>query len=108
MAVKVGDLILFCADSKKVVADSLGNLRKEIARRRQLIREDDFRFVWVTDFPLLEYDEEAKRYNAVHHPFTMPNPEDLEKHYDSDPSRIRSIAYDVVLNGVELGGRQHT
>ena len=104
MAVKVGDLILFCADSKKVVADSLGNLRKEIARRRQLIREDDFRFVWVTDFPLLEYDEEAKRYNAVHHPFTMPNPEDLEKHYDSDPSRIRSIAYDVVLNGVELGG----
>ncbi len=101
---RVGDLILFCADNRKIVADSLGNLRKEIARRRQLIPEDDFRFVWVTDFPLLEYDEEAKRYNAVHHPFTMPNLEDLEKHYDSDPSQIRSIAYDVVLNGVELGG----
>ena len=104
MAVQVGDLMLFCADTKKTVADSLGNLRKEIARRRQLIQEDDFRFVWVTDFPLLEYDEEAKRYNAVHHPFTMPNLEDLEKYYHSDPSQIHSIAYDVVLNGVELGG----
>ncbi len=104
MGMKVGDLILFCADTKKVVADSLGNLRKEIARRRQLIEEDDFRFVWVTDFPLVEYNEEAKRYTATHHPFTMPNLEDLAKYGDSDPSQIRSIAYDVVLNGVELGG----
>ncbi|MBF0278348.1 MAG: aspartate--tRNA ligase [SAR324 cluster bacterium] len=101
---QIGDLILFCADTKKIVADSLGNLRKEIARRRHLIKENDFSFVWVTDFPLVEYNPEVKRYTATHHPFTMPNLEDLEKYADSDPAKIRSVAYDVVLNGVELGG----
>lgn len=104
LGMKFGDLILFCADQKKVVADSLGNLRKEIAYRRGLIAEEAFHFLWVTDFPLVEYDAATKRYNATHHPFTMPHLEDLEKYYEADPSQIRSRAYDVVLNGVEIGG----
>jgi aspartyl-tRNA synthetase len=99
-----GDLVLFCADQKKVVYDSLGNLRKEIARRRGLLDDRNYRFVWVTDFPLFEYSETEKSYTSSHHPFTMPDTDDLEKYADDTPEKIRSRAYDVVLNGVEIGG----
>ncbi len=99
-----GDLVLFCADKEKIVYDTLGNLRKEIARRRGLVDQNEFRFVWVTDFPLFEYSDEEKRYTSSHHPFTMPDLDDLEKYGDNEPEKIRSRAYDVVLNGVELGG----
>ena len=102
--VEVGDLILFGADNKNIVNDALGNLRKEVARRRKLIPENTFKFVWITDFPLLEYSASDKRYHAVHHPFTMPNLEDFKKYGETEPQNIRSVAYDVVLNGVELGG----
>jgi aspartyl-tRNA synthetase len=102
--VEVGDLILFGADSANIVNDSLGNLRKEVARRRKLIPEDSYHFVWVTDFPLLEYSTAEERYHSVHHPFTMMDLEDLEQFGETEPHRIRSVAYDVVLNGVELGG----
>ncbi len=102
--VEVGDLILFGADNKNIVNDALGNLRKEVARRRKLIPENTYKFVWITDFPLLEYSASDKRYYAVHHPFTMPNLEDLKKYGETEPQNIRSVAYDVVLNGVELGG----
>jgi len=101
--VEVGDLILFGADNKNIVNDALGNLRKEVARRRKLIPENTYKFVWITDFPLLEYSASDKRFHAVHHPFTMPNLEDFKK-YETEPQNIRSVAYDVVLNGVELGG----
>ncbi|MBT4286488.1 MAG: aspartate--tRNA ligase [Deltaproteobacteria bacterium] len=101
---KPGDLILFGADTSKIVNDSLGNLRKEIAKKLGLVNDDVFKFVWVTDFPLFEYDETEKRYSSSHHPFTMPVIEDLEKWGETDPSKIKSIAYDLVLNGVELGG----
>ena len=104
MGMAVGDLILFCADQKKIVAAALGHLRKEIAQRRGLVQAGTFHFLWVTDFPLVEYDTATQSYHATHHPFTMPNLDDLEKYYDSDPSQIRAQAYDVVLNGVELGG----
>ena len=100
----VGDLVLFCADRPKIVYDTLGNLRKELARRRNLIDNSVYRFVWITDFPLFEYSETDKRWAATHHPFTMPNLEDLEQFGESDPGRVRSIAYDVALNGVEVGG----
>ena len=99
-----GDLVLFCADKEKIVYDTLGNLRKEIARRRGLVDQNEFRFVWVTDFPLFEYSDEEKSYTSSHHPFTMPDLDDLEKYGDNEPEKIRSRAYDVVLNGVELGG----
>ena len=102
--VEVGDLILFGADNKNIVNDALGNLRKEVARRRKLIPENTYKFVWITDFPLLEYSASDKRFHAVHHPFTMPNLEDLKKYGETEPQNIRSVAYDVVLNGVELGG----
>ncbi|MGA1164538.1 MAG: aspartate--tRNA ligase [bacterium] len=102
--VEVGDLILFGADNKNIVNDALGNLRKEVARRRKLIPENTYKFVWITDFPLLEYSASDKRYHAVHHPFTMPNLEDFKKYGKTEPQNIRSVAYDVVLNGVELGG----
>lgn len=102
--VEVGDLILFGADNKNIVNDALGNLRKEVARRRKLIPENTYKFVWITDFPLLEYSASDKRYHAVHHPFTMPNLEDFKKYGETEPQNIRSVAYDVVLNGVELGG----
>ena len=102
--VEVGDLILFGADNKNIVNDALGNLRKEVARRRKLIPESTYKFVWITDFPLLEYSASDKRFHAVHHPFTMPNLEDLKKNGETEPQNIRSVAYDVVLNGVELGG----
>ena len=100
----VGDLVLFCADQPKIVYDTLGNLRKELARRRNLIDDSVYRFVWITDFPLFEYSETNKRWAATHHPFTMPNLEDLEQFGESDPGKVRSIAYDVALNGVEVGG----
>ena len=100
----VGDLVLFCADQPKIVYDTLGNLRKELARRRNLIDNSVYRFVWITDFPLFEYSETDKRWAATHHPFTMPNLEDLEQFGESDPGKIRSVAYDVALNGVEVGG----
>jgi aspartyl-tRNA synthetase len=98
-----GDLLLFVADKKKVVADALGALRQKLARDLALIDPSLFNFLWVTDWPLLEYDEEEGRYYAAHHPFTMPFREDLE-YLDSDPSKVRAQAYDIVLNGYELGG----
>lgn len=98
-----GDLLLFSADNKKVVADVLGALRLKIGRQLGLIDDSKFKFVWVVDFPLLGYDEEQKRYVAEHHPFTRPKDEDLAL-FDTDPGKIRAQAYDIVLNGYEVGG----
>lgn len=98
-----GDLLLFSADKKKVVADVLGNLRLKIGRQLGLIDDSVFKYAWVVDFPLLGYDEEAKRYVAEHHPFTRPNEEDIH-FFDTDPGQIRAQAYDLVLNGYEVGG----
>lgn len=103
MEAKPGDLILICADSDKVVFDSLGALRLEIARRLELTKADDFNFLWITEFPMLEWDEEENRFVAVHHPFTAPMDEDLDL-IETDPGKVRAKAYDMVLNGVELGG----
>ncbi len=103
MGGKPGDLLLFAADRDKVVFDVLGNLRLELARQLDLLKKDDFKFLWVTEFPLLEYSEEENRFVAMHHPFTMPMDEDLQ-YLDSDPGRVRAKAYDIVLNGVEMGG----
>jgi len=100
---EAGDLILIVADKNKVVFDSLGALRCECAKRLGLLDPFDFKFLWVTEFPLLEYSEEDGRYYAMHHPFTSPMDEDLE-YIDSDPGRVRAKAYDIVLNGTELGG----
>ena len=100
---EVGDIILFGADSFKVVADSLGALRLKLGKDLGLIAEDTFNFLWIVDWPLLEYDEDAKRYSAAHHPFTMPVREDVEK-LESNPEDVRAQAYDLVLNGFELGG----
>jgi len=98
-----GDLICFIADKDEIVYDSLGQLRLEIARRLDLLNKDEYKFLWVTEFPLLEYSEEEKRYVAKHHPFTCPMDEDLE-YLETDPSKVRAKAYDIVLNGVEVGG----
>lgn len=98
-----GDLLLFSADNKKVVADVLGALRVKIGRQLGLIDDNVFKFAWVTDFPLLGYDEDQKRYVAEHHPFTRPREEDLHL-FDTDPGAIRAQAYDIVLNGYEVGG----
>lgn len=103
MGGKPGDLLLFAADKRKVVWDVLGNLRLELARQLGLQNKDDFRFLWVTEFPLLEYSEEQGRFMAMHHPFTMPMEEDWGL-IDSDPGAVRAKAYDIVLNGTELGG----
>lgn len=100
---KPGDLLLFAADRDKVVFDVLGSLRLELARQLDLLKKDDFKFLWVTEFPLLEYSEEEDRYVAMHHPFTMPLDEDIQ-YIDTDPGRVRAKAYDIVLNGVEMGG----
>lgn len=97
------DLILIVADKPSVVYQALGALRLEVAKRLKLTSKDDYSFVWVTDFPLLEFDEEAGRYVAMHHPFTMPKDEDIPL-MDTDPGKIRAKAYDLCLNGVELGG----
>ncbi len=98
-----GDLLLFAADQNKVVWDVLGALRLELARQMELVDKNDYRFLWVTEFPLLEWSEEQNRFVAMHHPFTMPMEEDLP-FIDSDPGRVRAKAYDIVLNGTELGG----
>ncbi|HHU91955.1 MAG TPA: aspartate--tRNA ligase [Halanaerobiaceae bacterium] len=98
-----GDLLLFVADNRKVVADALGNLRLKIAREADLIPEDIYEFLWVIDFPMFEYSEEEKRYVSVHHPFTAPLDEDLDL-LETEPEKVRSKAYDLVLNGEELGG----
>ena len=100
---KPGDLLLFAADKNKVVYDVLGNLRLELARQLDLLKKDDFKFLWVTEFPLLEYSEEEGRFVAMHHPFTMPMEEDLDL-IDTDPGAVRAKAYDIVLNGTEMGG----
>ncbi len=99
----VGDGILIIADKNPVVYDALGNLRLEVARRFDLIDKTKFNFLWVTEFPLLEYDEEENRYVAKHHPFTHPMDEDIDK-LESNPGEVRAKAYDVILNGTELGG----
>ncbi|MBI2881795.1 MAG: aspartate--tRNA ligase [Candidatus Tectomicrobia bacterium] len=98
-----GDLLLMVADKPAVADKALGALRAHVAGRLHLSKPDDFRFLWVTDFPLLEWDEEEKRYQAVHHPFTSPHPEDIPL-FDTDRGRIRALAYDLVLNGQEIGG----
>lgn len=97
------DLLLFGADKATVVHQALAELRLELSRRLQLTRSDDFSFTWITDFPLLEYDHEEKRHMAVHHPFTAPSEEDVDL-LESDPGRVGSRAYDLVLNGTEIGG----
>jgi aspartyl-tRNA synthetase len=100
---QVGDVAVFVADKPHITNPALGNLRKHIAKQRKLFDEKEFRFCWVTDFPLFEYDHDTKRYNAAHHPFTAP----VVEHRDmmlSDPGRVKAQAYDVVLNGIELGG----
>ena len=98
-----GDLLLFAADKDKIVFNVLGALRVEIAGQLGLLKKDDYKFLWVTEFPLLEWNEDENRFQAMHHPFTMPMEEDLE-FIDSDPGRVRARAYDIVLNGTELGG----
>ncbi|WP_281085594.1 aspartate--tRNA ligase [Eubacterium ruminantium] len=101
---KPGDLLLFIADAKtSLVLSVLGALRLEIAEEKGLINKDEYRFVWITEFPLLEWSEEEERFVAMHHPFTMPMDEDIQ-YIDSDPGRVRAKAYDIVLNGVEIGG----
>ena len=100
---KPGDLLLFAADKNKVVYDVLGALRVELAKQMDLLDKNEYRFVWVTEFPLLEWNEEENRYTAMHHPFTMPMEEDLDM-IDSEPGKVRAKAYDIVLNGTEIGG----
>lgn len=103
MDVTDNDLILVVADKPSVVYAALGALRQEVAKRLELVNKDEFRFVWVTEFPLLEYDEEAGRYVAMHHPFTMPMDEDIAL-METQPGKVRAKAYDLCLNGYELGG----
>ncbi|WP_313801158.1 aspartate--tRNA ligase [Cytobacillus sp.] len=103
LSAEAGDLLLFVADKTSVVADALGALRIKLGKELELIDQSKFNFLWVTDWPLLEYAEEEGRYYAAHHPFTMPVREDLAL-LDSDPSKVRAQAYDLVLNGYELGG----
>lgn len=100
---KPGDLLLFAADKNKVVYDVLGALRLEIANQLGILDKNEYHFLWVTEFPLLEWSEEQERYTAMHHPFTMPMEEDLEL-LDTNPGKVRAKAYDIVLNGTELGG----
>ncbi len=103
MSGEPGDLLLFAADKNKIVWDVLGNLRLELARQMELLDKDEYKFVWITEFPLLEWSEEQNRFMAMHHPFTMPMEEDLA-FIDSEPGRVRAKAYDIVLNGNEIGG----
>ncbi len=103
LSMEVGDIVFFCASKTKIVNDSLGNLREKLGALRGLIKEGDLKFVWVVDFPMFEYDEEAKRCVAVHHPFTAPKPEHIPL-LDTDPTKALANAYDLVLNGHELGG----
>ncbi|AGB41754.1 aspartyl-tRNA synthetase [Halobacteroides halobius DSM 5150] len=103
MEAKTGDLLLFVADNPKIVAASLGNLRLKLGQELDLIPEDEFNFLWVTDFPLVEWDDEAGRYVSLHHPFTNPKPEEIEK-LEDNPEEVNAQAYDLVLNGIEVGG----
>ncbi len=103
MAGEAGDLLLFAADKNKVVWDVLGALRVELAKQMELLDKNEYKFLWITEFPLLEWSEEQNRYTAMHHPFTMPMEEDLQ-YIDSDPGRVRAKAYDITLNGNEIGG----
>ena len=98
-----GDLLLFAADKNTVVWATLGALRLELARQMELLNKEEYKFLWVTEFPLLEWSEEENRFTAMHHPFTMPMEEDLQ-YIDSDPGRVHAKAYDIVLNGTEVGG----
>lgn len=98
-----GDLLLFAADKTKLVYDVLGALRLEIAEKLGMLDKNEYKFVWITEFPLLEWNEDLNRYQAMHHPFTMPMEEDIE-FIESDPGRVRAKAYDIVLNGTEIGG----
>ncbi len=103
MQAKPGDLICFIADKNEIVYDALGQLRLELARRLGYFDKEEYKFLWVTEFPLLERDEEEQRWVAKHHPFTSPMDEDLQ-YLDTDPGKVRAKAYDIILNGVELGG----
>jgi aspartyl-tRNA synthetase len=103
LGVKPGDLMLFVADSFKVVSETLGYLRLLIGKRLKLIDENKFNFLWVTDFPLVEWNAEEKRYDAMHHPFTAPRDEDIP-FMETDPLKVRAKAYDIALNGSEIGG----
>ena len=98
-----GDLLLFAADKNKIVYASLGALRLELADKMGLLDKNQYNFLWVTEFPLLEWSDEENRFHAMHHPFTMPMEEDLQ-YIDTDPGRVRAKAYDIVLNGTEIGG----
>ncbi len=98
-----GDLLLFAADKDKVVYDVLGNVRLEIAEKAGLLKKDEYKFLWITEFPEFEYSEEQGRYLAMHHPFTMPFEEDIQ-YISTEPEKVRARAYDIVLNGIELGG----
>ncbi len=100
---ETGDIIFFVADQPKVTNEALGQLRNELGRRLGLVDENEFKFTWVTHFPLFDYDEHEKRYQSLHHPFTAPQEEDLDK-LESDPLAVNSRAYDLVLNGIEIGG----
>ena len=100
---KPGDLLFFMADKPKIVYDSLGALRLEIGKKLNLMDENEFNFLWVTDFPLFEWNEDENRWEAMHHPFTSPKEEDLDK-LETEPEKVKARAYDVVLNGVEIGG----
>jgi len=100
---KPGDMLFFAADTNKIVWDTLGALRVELANQLGLLKKDDYRFLWVTEFPLLEWSDEENRFKAMHHPFTSPMDEDWQ-YIDSDPGRVRAKAYDIVLNGTEIGG----
>ncbi len=101
---KQGDVIFFVADTKKIVADSLSHIRLELAKIKGYLPDDSFNFLWVTEFPLFEWSDTENRYLAMHHPFTAPNLDDLKQYEESDLSKIRSRAYDITLNGIELGG----
>ena len=110
LGAETGDIIFFVGDKDKVVYDSLGNLRLKLAEKLELIDESVFDLLWVVDFPLFEYSEEDKRYMAMHHPFTSPKDEDVDR-LESDPGSVYAKAYDIVLNGNEIGGgsiRIHT
>ena len=98
-----GDLLLFAADKNKIVWSVLGALRLELAEQMELLDKNEYRFVWITEFPLLEWSEEENRFTAMHHPFTMPMDEDIPL-LDTDPGAVRAKAYDIVLNGTEIGG----
>ncbi len=100
---KAGDLMLFVADKTKTVAEVLGRIRLEMGKRLGLMQKDSYKFLWVVNFPMFEYNDQENRHEALHHPFTSPEEEDLDL-LDSDPGKVRSKAYDLVLNGLEIGG----